>query len=56
MSLFDMLPDRLRKMKPRGGLLNSRSCTSCAFLPIALRRFTSVAKAGHRFPPLAMGG
>src|SRR5271157_1782026 len=32
------------------------SCASCAFLPISLRRFPSVAKAGHHFSPPCEGG
>src|SRR5271157_3507342 len=44
-----------RRGHPQPGVLQSRSCTSCAFLPISLRRFPSVAKAGHLFPPLRRG-
>src|SRR5271157_1533396 len=41
---------------PRPGLMKTWSCTSCAFLPISLRRFPSVAKAGHHFSPPCEGG
>src|SRR5208282_301900 len=37
-------------------LMKTWSCASCAFLPISLRRFPSVAKAGHHFSPPCEGG
>jgi hypothetical protein len=38
------------------GALKSRPCTGCAFLPTLLRRFPSVARAGHHFSPPCEGG
>jgi len=46
----------IMEARPHPGALKSRPCTGCAFLPTLLRRFPSVAKAGHHFPPPCEGG
>src|SRR5208283_4702785 len=39
------------RLGPRAGLVKSWSCTSCALIPVSLRRFPPLAKGVFIFPP-----